>query len=161
MEGGAARRMTVRRRPMSEINVVPYIDVMLVLLVIFMATAPLLTQGVDVDLPNVDSKPLPTEEDDPLVISVDAESRIFINTGMPREGPGVDPGTRVTIFSLEDQVAKIVRARPDIPVYVRGDQGVAYGQVMRVMSVLQRAGKANVGLMTDPVEDLTAGAPQE
>ena len=152
--------MAVRRRPMSEINVVPYIDVMLVLLVIFMATAPLLAQGVKVDLPNVDSKPLPTEED-PLVISVDAKGRIFINTGMPRSGPGGDFGTRTTIFSLEDQVRKIVRARPDIPVYVRGDQGVAYGQVIRVMSVLQRAGKSNVGLMTDPIEDLRADARQE
>ena len=149
--------MAVRRRPMSEINVVPYIDVMLVLLVIFMATAPLLTQGVEVDLPNVDSKPLPTEED-PLVISVDAAGRIFVNTGMPRPGPGGDLGTRATIFSLADQVGKIVRARPDIPVYVRGDQGVAYGQVIRVMAVLQRAGKAKVGLMTDPVEDLGAGS---
>lgn len=150
--------MAARRRPMSEINVVPYIDVMLVLLVIFMATAPLLAQGVKVDLPNVDSKPLPVDEEDPLVISVDAKGRIFVNTGMPRPGPGGDLGTRATIFSLEDQVRKIVRARPDIPVFVRGDQGVAYGQVIRVMAVLQRAGKANVGLMTDPVEDLGAGA---
>ena len=146
---------------MSEINVVPYIDVMLVLLVIFMATAPLLAQGVKVDLPNVDSKPLPVDEEDPLVISVDAKGRIFVNTGMPRAGPGGDLGTRATIFSLEDQVRKIVRARPDIPVFVRGDQGVAYGQVIRVMAVLQRAGKANVGLMTDPVEDLGAGAGGE
>ena len=153
--------MTVRRRPISEINVVPYIDVMLVLLVIFMATAPLLAQGVKVDLPNVDSKPLPVDEEDPLVISVNGEGRIFVNTGMPRPGPGGDLGTRVTIFSLRDQVGKIVRARPDIPVYVRGDQGVPYGQVMRVMSVLQRAGKANVSLMTDPVEDLGAAPAQE
>ena len=153
--------MTVRRRPISEINVVPYIDVMLVLLVIFMATAPLLAQGVKVDLPNVDSKPLPVDEEDPLVISVNREGRIFVNTGMPRPGPGGDLGTRVTIFSLQDQVGKIVRARPDIPVYVRGDQGVPYGQVMRVMSVLQRAGKANVSLMTDPVEDLSAAPAQE
>ena len=141
---------------MSEINVVPYIDVMLVLLVIFMATAPLLMQGVEVDLPNVDSKPLPTEED-PLVISVDGEGHIFVNIGAPQAGKGGDLGTRATIYSLEDQVGKIVAARPDVPVYVRGDQGVAYGEVIRVMTVLQRVGKANVNLMTDPVENLREG----
>ena len=148
--------MAARRRPMSEINVVPYIDVMLVLLVIFMATAPLLMQGVEVDLPNVDSKPLPTEED-PLVISVDGEGRIFVNIGAPQSGKGSDLGTRATIYSLEDQVGKIVAARPDVPVYVRGDQDVAYGEVIRVMTVLQRVGKANVNLMTDPVENLRDG----
>ena len=144
-----------RRRPVSEINVVPYIDVMLVLLVIFMATAPLLTQGVEVDLPNVDSKHLPQDED-PLVITIDGEGRIFVNIGVPQEGQGADLGTRATIYSLEDQVAKVVRARPDVPVYVRGDQAVNYGEVIRVMAILQRAGKENVSLMTDPVENLRA-----
>ena len=143
--------MSTKRRSISEINVVPYIDVMLVLLVIFMATAPLLTQGVEVDLPNTDSKPLSNDEDDPLVISIDGDGNIFVNTGMPRPG---EQGTRATIFSLADQAEKIIGARPEIPVYVRGDKAIAYGDVIKVMSVLQRAGASSVGLITDPVEDL-------
>ena len=143
--------MATRRRPMSEINVVPYIDVMLVLLVIFMATAPLMMQGVEIDLPNTDSKPLSNEQDDPLVITVDDEGRIFVNTGMPRAG---DEGTRATIYSLADQAAKIIDARPDIAVYVRADKAIAYGEVIEVMTVLQRAGATSVGLVTEPVEEL-------
>ena len=136
---------------MSEINVVPYIDVMLVLLVIFMATAPLMTQGVEVDLPNTDSKPLSNEQDDPLVITVDGEGDIFVNTGMPRAG---DEGTRATIFSLADQAERIIAARPDIAVYVRADKAIPYGEVIEVMTVLQRAGAQSVGLITDPVDEL-------
>ena len=142
--------MATRRKPMSEINVVPYIDVMLVLLVIFMVTAPLTTQGVEVDLPTADSEPLSNEED-PLVVTVNAQGEIYVNTGMPR--PGV-LGTRATIFSLADQAEKILEVRPDLPVYVRGDAAVSYGEVVRVMSVLQRAGAASVGLITDPVESV-------
>ena len=143
--------MATRRRPMSEINVVPYIDVMLVLLVIFMATAPLMMQGVEIDLPNTDSKPLSNEQDDPLVITVDDEGRIFVNTGMPRAG---EEGTRATIYSLADQAARIIDARPEIAVYVRADKGIAYGEVIEVMTVLQRAGATSVGLVTEPVEEL-------
>ena len=136
---------------MSEINVVPYIDVMLVLLVIFMATAPLMTQGVEVDLPSTDSKPLSNEQDDPLVITVDGDGDIFVNTGMPRAG---DEGTRATIFSLADQAERIIAARPDIAVYVRADKAIPYGEVIEVMTVLQRAGAQSVGLITDPVDEL-------
>ena len=143
--------MAARRRPMSEINVVPYIDVMLVLLVIFMVTAPLMMQGVTIDLPDTDSKPLSNEQDDPLVITVDAEGKIFVNTGMPRAG---EEGVRATIFSLADQAEKIIGARPDIAVYVRADKTIAYGEVIEVMTVLQRAGAESVGLVTDPVEEL-------
>ena len=143
--------MAARRRFIAEINVVPYIDVMLVLLVIFMATAPLMTQGVEVDLPNTDSKPLPNDQDDPLVVSVDEKLAIFVNTGMPSPGR---QGTRVTIFSLADQVEKILGARPDIAVFVRADERIAYGEVIKVMTVLQRAGAPSVGLITDPVERL-------
>ena len=143
--------MAARRRPMSETNVVPYIDVMLVLLVIFMVTAPLMMQGVTIDLPDTDSKPLSNEQDDPLVITVDAEGKIFVNTGMPRAG---EEGVRATIFSLADQAEKIIGARPDIAVYVRADKTIAYGEVIEVMTVLQRAGAESVGLVTDPVEEL-------
>ena len=143
--------MATRRRPMSEINVVPYIDVMLVLLVIFMATAPLMMQGVEIDLPNTDSKPLSNEQDDPLVITVDGEGRLFVNTGMPGAG---EEGTRATIYSLADQAGRIIDARPDIAVYVRADKAIAYGEVIEVMTVLQRAGAESVGLVTEPVEEL-------
>jgi len=141
--------MANRRKPMSEINVVPYIDVMLVLLVIFMATAPLLTQGVNVDLPNAPSATIDDPTEDPLVISVRSDSAIFLNLGIDN---AEDEGTRVTIYSLEDQAAKILRARPEVAVYVKADESLDYGEVIRVMSVLQKAGANSVGLITDPPE---------
>ena len=134
---------------MSEINVVPYIDVMLVLLVIFMATAPLLTQGVIVELPKAPSEPIADQQEDPLVISVRADGAIFVNLGIQNAD---DEGTRVTIYSLEDQASKILRARPDVPVYVKADHALDYGMVVGVMTVLQNAGAESVGLITDPPE---------
>ena len=145
--------MASRRKPMSEINVVPYIDVMLVLLVIFMATAPLLTQGVQVDLPQAPSEPIDEAQNDPLVISMRADGAIFLNLGMSEDE---DDGTRVTVYSLEDQAAKVLRARPDVPVYVKADHSLDYGQVVTVMTVLQKAGAQSVGLLTDP-PDLSGG----
>jgi biopolymer transport protein TolR len=132
---------------MSEINVVPYIDVMLVLLVIFMATAPLLTQGVVVDLPEAPSEPIDDTESDPLVVSMRADGAIFMNLGMQDTD---DEGTRVTIFSLEEQAGKILRARTDAPVYIKADHSLDYGNVVGVMTVLQKAGAKSVGLITDP-----------
>jgi biopolymer transport protein TolR len=146
--------MAARRKPMSEINVVPYIDVMLVLLVIFMATAPMLTQGVQVDLPNAPSEAIADTETDPLVISVRADGAIFVNLGIQNAD---DDDTRVTIYSLADQAGKIIRARPEVPVYVKADQTLEYGEVVRVMTVLQQAGAPSVGLITDP-PDLSASA---
>jgi len=143
------RRSGKKRKPMSEINVVPYIDVMLVLLVIFMATAPLLTQGVIVDLPNAPSEPITEQLEDPLVISIRADGAIFVNLGIQNAD---DEGTRVTIYSLEDQAAKILRARPAVPVYVKADHALDYGKVVSVMTVLQRSGAESVGLITDPPE---------
>ncbi len=139
--------MAGRRKPMSEINVVPYIDVMLVLLVIFMATAPLLTQGVQVDLPEAPSEPIDDPRTDPLVISMRADGAIFVNLGVQN---AEDEDTRVTIYSLADQAGKIIRARPDVPVYVKADAKLEYGEVVRVMTVLQQAGAPSVGLITDP-----------
>lgn len=136
-----------RRKPMSEINVVPYIDVMLVLLVIFMATAPLLTQGVQVDLPEAPSEPIEDSNDDPLVVSMRADGAIFMNLGMQDAD---DEGTRVTVFSLQEQAGKILRARDDVPVYIKADHTLDYGQVVGVMTVLQKAGAGSVGLITDP-----------
>ena len=137
------------RKPMSEINVVPYIDVMLVLLIIFMATAPLLTQGVIVDLPKAPSPPIDNQEEDPLVISIRSDGAIFVNLGIQNAD---DEGARVTIYSLEDQAGKIIRARPDVPVYVKADHALEYGLVVSVMTVLQKAGAESVGLITDPPE---------
>ncbi len=139
--------MAQRRKPMSEINVVPYIDVMLVLLVIFMATAPLLTQGVVVDLPQAPSEPIEDSESDPLVVSMRADGAIFMNLGMQDAD---DEGTRVTVFSLEEQAGKIIRARSDVPVYIKADHALDYGEVVKVMTVLQNAGAESVGLITDP-----------
>jgi len=141
--------MARKRKPMSEINVVPYIDVMLVLLVIFMATAPLLTQGVKVDLPNAPSEPVTETEDDPLVISMRQDGAIFVNLGLQNAD---DEGTRVTVYSLEDQAGKILRERPEVPVFVKADEKLDYGDVVRVMTVLQKAGAESVGLITDPPE---------
>jgi biopolymer transport protein TolR len=139
--------MAARRKPMSEINVVPYIDVMLVLLVIFMATAPLLTQGVVVDLPQAPSEAIDDTAEDPLVVSMRADGAIFMNLGMLDAD---DEGTRVTVFSLEEQAGKILRARDDVPVYIKADHTLDYGKVVGVMTVLQKAGAQSVGLITDP-----------
>jgi len=141
------RNKPVRRRPMSDINVVPYIDVMLVLLVIFMVTAPILTQGVIVDLPKAPSEPVPENQDDPLVISMRADGALFLNLGMRK---GNDEGTRVTLYALEEQAGKILRARPEAAVYVRADHTLDYGKVVEVMTALQRAGAQSVGLITEP-----------
>jgi biopolymer transport protein TolR len=139
--------MAARRKPISEINVVPYIDVMLVLLVIFMATAPLLTQGVVVDLPQAPSEAIDDTAEDPLVVSMRADGAIFMNLGMLDAD---DEGTRVTVFSLEEQAGKILRARDDVPVYIKADHTLDYGKVVGVMTVLQKAGAESVGLITDP-----------
>ena len=146
--------MATRRKPMSEINVVPYIDVMLVLLVIFMATAPLLTQGVSVDLPEAPSDAITDTESDPLVVSMRRDGALFMNTGIVANHRAGDNGTRVTIFSLEEQAAKILRARPEVPVYIKADQSLNYGEVVRVMTVLQKAGAQSVGLITDPPDQI-------
>ncbi|MCZ6459982.1 MAG: protein TolR [Gammaproteobacteria bacterium] len=138
-----------RRKLMAEINVVPYVDVTFVLLVIFMATAPLLTQGVQVDLPNAPSEPIADNQDDPLVISMRADGAIFVNLGIQNAD---DEGTRVTIYSLADQAEKILSSRPDVPVYVKADKTLEYGQVITIMTVLQKAGAESVGLITDPPE---------
>ncbi len=142
-------RQRIRKRPMSEINVVPYIDVMLVLLVIFMITAPLLAQGVKVDLPRVPSEPLESTGDEPLVVTIDAAGRAYLNYGATQEKP-LDDGTLVI------RVNALLRHRPGIPVLVKGDKASEYGDVVRVMSLLQRAGAPTVGLMTLPPP--TAGA---
>ncbi len=129
---------------MAEINVVPYIDVMLVLLIIFMVTAPLLAQGVVIDLPEADSEPVATPDQEPLIVDVDAQGRYFINVG--------DATVPVDTATLQERVADALVAQPGRSVLVRGDRDVAYGQVVGAMVVLQRAGAPSVGLMTQPPE---------
>jgi len=133
---------------MSEMNVVPYIDVMLVLLVIFMITAPLLTQGVKVELPQAPSDPIPGEQREPLVLTVDKEGNYFLSVGENNDKP-LDNDT------LVQRVAAVLRRQPTTPVYVRGDSQVDYGKVVFAMTLLQQAGAPNVGLLTQPV----GGAP--
>jgi biopolymer transport protein TolR len=129
---------------MSQINVVPYIDVMLVLLIIFMVTAPLLQQGVEVKLPNAPSEPLPTdaERPEPIVISVDRQGQFYINIG--------EEDTQVASEALGEAVRGIKAKDPQRPVYVKGDQRVAYQSVVTAMVELQKAGVEDVGLLTEP-----------
>ncbi len=139
-----------RRRPMAEINVVPYIDVMLVLLVIFMITAPMLNLGVEVELPKADAEPMDIEENnEPLVVTVLANGDLYLNAGGDLDGTSsglIDPE------SLRTTVTAIVRRNPQIPVLVGGDEGASYGQVYGALALLQAAGVGKVGLMSDPAE---------
>ena len=144
-----------RRRPMAEINVVPYIDVMLVLLVIFMITAPLLNLGVEVELPKADAEPLDTEQNqEPLVLTVMQNGDLYLNAGGDLAGTTsgmIDAETLVTTVSA------IVRRNPEIQVLVGGDERVGYGEVYNAMVLLQKAGVLKVGLMSDPL-DIKPGA---
>ncbi len=130
---------------MSEINVVPYIDVMLVLLIIFMITAPLLSQGVKVDLPQVPSKPLPAENKDPVIVSVDSEGNFYISFGENQDSP-VSPN------DLVNRVGALLKYRPGIPVFVKGDRNVPYGRVVELMAILQGVGVPGIGMITEPPE---------
>ena len=124
-----------RYRPMSEINVTPLVDVMLVLLVVFMITAPLLTVGVPVDLPETEAAQL-TDRDEPLVVSVDAEGKVYIQE------------TEVALDGLAAKLRAVMGARQDTFVYVRGDRAIDYGRVMEVMGALAAAGFDKVTLIT-------------
>ena len=134
---------TKRRKVMSEINVVPYIDVMLVLLVIFMVTAPLMNQGIKIDLPQSNSKPLDIDADElPLVISVKKDSTYYINVGN-EEKP-------IALEYLGEQAGKIIEANPTIEVFVEGDKSLPYEVIINLMNILQLAGATNVNLITEP-----------
>jgi biopolymer transport protein TolR len=144
----AAPQKRVRRKPMSDINVVPYIDVMLVLLVIFMITAPLLTQGVVVELPpSAESESVGGEGDDPLVVSVTIEGDYYLNVG---ENPDAPIGHQL----LVTRVAAVLRHRPKTPIMIRGDGNVKYAKIMVAMDLLKKAGAPSVGLITQVPENL-------
>lgn len=139
-------RQRIRKRPMAEINVVPYIDVMLVLLVIFMITAPLLTQGVKVELPKADAEAVESANDEPLIVTVDAEGNYHLNIGD-------DARKGISAEVLKKRVATVLRRKPKIQVLVRGDKDVNYGKVVRAMTLLKQAGVESVGLVTEPADN--------
>ena len=133
------------RRHVAEINVVPYIDVMLVLLVIFMITAPLLRTGVEIDLPDADATPIADagEASEPLILSVDAAGEWYLNVGEDPERP-LERG------EVQRLASAVLRLDPGRRVFVAGDTGVEYGQIMQAMVTLQTAGAPEIGLMSEP-----------
>lgn len=134
-----------RRRPMAEINVVPYIDVSLVLLIIFMVTAPMLQTGVDVDLPQAEAKAVDPNLDLPIVISINAQGDLYLDAD--------NQDVAVTDDELPERVMAALAKKPGLAVLIRGDKSVDYGRVVRVMAALKNAGVPSVGLMTGPVEE--------
>jgi biopolymer transport protein TolR len=134
---GYQRHRPGRVRPMSEINVTPLVDVMLVLLIVFMVAAPLLTVGVAVDLPETAAKPIP-EQGEPLTVTVTGDGRIFVED------------TPVDIDTLVPRLEAIARAGYDQRIFIRGDQSRSYGEIVRVMGRINAAGFRQIGLVTDP-----------
>jgi biopolymer transport protein TolR len=139
---------TKKHRLMAEINVVPYIDVMLVLLIIFMITAPLLTQGISVELPKAGAETLDPEllrDNEPVVLSIDRDGLLYLNIGENVDSP-IDEQTVI------ERTSAVIRRNAQTPVLVKADQAVPYGRVVTGMVLLQQAGAAKVGFLTDPVE---------
>lgn len=133
-----------RYRPIAEINVTPFVDVMLVLLVIFMVTAPLLTVGVPVDLPETAAKPI-AEPDEPLVITVNKKGEVYLQE------------TRIELDTLAEKLKAITANKPDTRIFIRGDKDLAYGQIMQIMSTTTAAGFMKVALITDSAAGAKAG----
>lgn len=130
-----------KRKPMAEMNVVPYIDVMLVLLIVFMVTAPLLMQGVQVELPKAPAEPMGEQNDEPLIVSVKADGTLYINVG--------DADKPRLLDDITGRVRKIMKQKPNTKVLVWGDEAVRYGEVVTLMAALQSAGAPSVGLVTE------------
>ncbi len=138
-------RHRVRKKPMADINVVPYIDVMLVMLVIFMVTAPLLTPGVTVDLPEAAAKPIEDTDNEPLVVSVDSAGKLYLNVGDAPDQP-------VNADTLVSSISAVLRRQPGKKVLIRGDHSVDYGTVVNALVLLQQAEIPKVGLVTESPE---------
>lgn len=134
-----------KRRAKAEINVVPYIDVMLVLLIIFMITAPIVQQGVEIDLPQAAANSLPPDELEPVILSVSKNGDYYLNIGDNLKKP-------VSNEEVRKRVRIVMKQRPQTPVLVRGDTAVDYGSITRAMVLLQNSGVEKVGLMTDSQE---------
>ena len=139
------RRGRRRVRPTAEINMTSLIDVMLVLLIVFMITAPMLTSGVAVDLPQAESSPLPGQ-DEPLSVTVDRGGKIWLQD------------SEITLDELGPRLTAITGRKPDARIFVRGDRGIDYGTVMRVVSTINRAGFTKVALLTEVSAAQTASA---
>ncbi|MFT4613890.1 MAG: biopolymer transport protein TolR [Bacteroidia bacterium] len=137
-------RKRSKHRPMAEINVVPYIDVMLVLLIIFMVAAPMLMQGVQVDLPEANAAPVDNQDSEPLIVSIDASGQLFLNLGQEEQV--------LSLATIKDRVAVVLRRNKKKPVLVWGDAAVSYGEVVSLMVALQEAGAPSVGLVTENPE---------
>lgn len=137
----------VKRKLVAEINVVPYIDVMLVLLIIFMVTAPLLMQGVEVNLPEATSTPIDPDQDEPIIVSLKADGSFYIDLAGDSE-------TARPLSEIQGLITKVLAQKPTTPVMVWGDEAVPYGDVISLMSALQRAGATTVGLVTEPLSEI-------
>ena len=138
-----------RRRHMGEINVVPYLDVKLVLLIIFMITAPLLTEGVKVQLPKAGARAIPPDmmkDSKPIILSINEKGQLFLNYNKPEDEP-------IDAAKVEAQAAAVLRRAPETVVLVRGDYRVAYGEVVSAMTILQRAGADKVGFVTESPQE--------
>ena len=131
-----------KRKLIAEINAVPYIDVTLVLLIVFMVTAPLLMQGVDVDLPQAPSTPLDDTPNEPLIVSIKADGSLYLNLG-------ATPDKSIAVDTLQRRVTKVIKQSPATPVLIWGDKNISYGEVVGLMTRLQSAGASSVGLVTE------------
>ena len=129
-----------RRQALSEINVTPFVDVMLVLLIIFMVTAPMMTQGVDVSLPKANSESLTTDEE-PLILSIDKSNRIYIDD------------YEVSFSYLKDKISRILKKKPGRKVFLKADETISYGLAIKVMSEVKNAGVENLGMITEPISE--------
>jgi biopolymer transport protein TolR len=132
-----------KRKLVGEINVVPYIDVMLVLLIIFMVTAPMLSQGIKVDLPKAAAEPIEPDDLEPLLLSVDSTGAMYLNLG--------DPKRALDENRLLELASAALRREPERPVLVKADRAVPYGRVVEGMVLLQQAGAKKVGFVTEPL----------
>jgi biopolymer transport protein TolR len=133
-----------KKKLMGEINVVPYIDVMLVLLIIFMVTAPLLTQGIKVELPQAGTEPISESTNTPLILSVDAEGNLYINVGDDEDKP-------VISNEIISRTRAVLKNNPETLVLIKADRSVPYGIVVGAMVLLQKGGANNIGFVTDPL----------
>lgn len=133
-----------KHRFAAEINVVPYIDVMLVLLVIFMVTAPLMMQGIKLDLPKADSKPLDVKQEEPLIVSMKADGSLYLNLGKQQE-------IAKPLQEVQESIGKVLKAKPATAVLIWADHSIDYGKVVVLMTDLEKAGVEEVGLVTEPL----------
>ena len=132
----------IRKRPIAEINVVPYIDVMLVLLIIFMMTSPLLSSGIEVKLPEADAQQIPPSENEPIVINVDRQGLLYINYGEAQD-------TAVSANELQKRVRTLVKLQPQTTILVGADTAAEYGKVVQMMVLLQEVGVRDFGMLTE------------